>query len=105
MSKKITENNFEQEVLASDKPILVDFYSSTCGPCMMLSPILEELSESQTDYYIGKINVEESMPLAMKYSVRVVPTLLIFKGGECVKRFEGFHSKDQLTDIMKGVVG
>lgn len=105
MSKKITEANFQSDVLSSDKPILVDFYSTTCGPCMMLSPILEELSQEQTDYDIGKVNVEEDMPLAMNYSVRVVPTMLLFKNGECVKRLEGFHSKDQLTDIMKGVVG
>ncbi|MDE6312781.1 MAG: thioredoxin [Lachnospiraceae bacterium] len=105
MSKKITGDNFETQVLSSDKPILVDFYSTTCGPCMMLAPILEELAETETDYYIGKVNVEEDMALTTKYSVRVVPTLLIFKDGECVKRFEGLHSKEQLTDIMKGVVG
>lgn len=105
MSKKITSDNFQTEVLSSDKPILVDFFSTTCGPCMMLSPILEELSQTETAYYIGKVNIEEDMPLAIKYSVGVVPTLLLFQNGECVKRLEGFHSKEQLTDIMKGVVG
>lgn len=105
MSKKITESNFQSEVLSSDKPILVDFYSSTCGPCMMLSPILEELAEEQSDCYIGKINIEDDMSLAMDYSVRVVPTMILFQNGKCIKRVEGFHSKEQLIDIIKGAVG
>lgn len=104
MSKTLTVDNFDQEVLHADKPILVDFFSKTCGPCRMLAPLLEELSEENTDFYVGKVCVDDEMELALKYSISAVPTMLIFKDGECVENIQGFHRKEQLLEIMKKFV-
>lgn len=104
MSKILTQDNFEAEVIHSDKPVLVDFFSKTCGPCRMLAPLLEELSEETTDFYIGKVCVDDEMPLALNYSIRVVPTMLVFKDGECLEKIEGFRSKEELSKLMEGFV-
>lgn len=104
MSKIITKSNFEDQVIHSDKPILVDFFSKTCGPCRMLAPFIQELSEENTDFYVGKVCVDDEMELAMKYSITHVPTMLIFKNGECVDKIQGFRSKEELLEVMKGYV-
>lgn len=104
MTKAITQANFEETVVKSQVPFLVDFYSTTCGPCKMLAPVLDKISEETTEFQIGKVCVDEEMPLAMKFSVRVVPTMLIYKDGECVEKVEGFRDKDELLDIMKKYV-
>lgn len=101
MTKTITSANFQETVVNSKTPILVDFYSQTCGPCKMLAPILEEISEETSDFLIGKVCVDEEMDLALEYSVRVVPTMLVFKDGECIERFEGVRGKGELLEIMK----
>lgn len=72
---KLTKDNFEQEVLKSEKPVLVDFYADWCGPCQMLSPIVDEVAEERDDIKVGKINVDEQMELAQKYGVMTIPTL------------------------------
>ena len=81
---KLTKDNFEQEVLKSEKPVLVDFYADWCGPCQMLSPIVDEVAEERDDIKVGKINVDEQMELAQKYGVMTIPTLLVIKNGETV---------------------
>ena len=104
MTQVITKNNFEETVVKSQVPFLVDFYSTTCGPCKMLAPVLEQISEETTEFQIGKVCVDDEMPLAMEFSVRVVPTMLIYKDGECVERLEGFRNKGELLDVMKKYV-
>lgn len=104
MTKTITNSNFQETVVNSKTPFLVDFYSKTCGPCRMLAPVLDEISEENTEFEIGKVCVDDEMPLAMEFSVRVVPTMLIYKNGECVERLEGFRNKEELLSVMKKYV-
>lgn len=94
-------NNFEQ-LIAGDKPVLVDFFATWCGPCKMMHPILEELKQSIGDRAtIIKINVDEAQDLAVQYGVRAVPTLAIFKQGQLVWREAGVHSAQQLTQALE----
>ena len=86
---KLTKDNFEQEVLKSEKPVLVDFYADWCGPCQMLSPIVDEVAEERDDIKVGKINVDEQMELAQKYGVMTIPTLLVIKNGEIANKHIG----------------
>ena len=83
MELKLNSENFEKEVLNSDKPVLVDFYADWCGPCKMMAPIIEEIAEElQGKAKVGKINVDENQELAMKYEVMSIPTLIIYKNGK-----------------------
>ena len=91
--RKLTKDNFEQEVLKSEKPVLVDFYADWCGPCQMLSPIVDEVAEERDDIKVGKINVDEQMELAQKYGVMTIPTLLVIKNGEIANKHIGALSK------------
>jgi thioredoxin 1 len=92
-----TDENFDQEVLKSDKPVLVDFYAEWCGPCKMLAPAIEELAnEYDGKWKIGKCNVDESPQSAMKYGVQSIPTLLFIKDGQVVDKSMGFQSKEAL---------
>ncbi|MBQ9700226.1 MAG: thioredoxin [Lachnospiraceae bacterium] len=87
----ITKSNFDQEVLKSDMPILVDFWATWCGPCKMIAPVLSELATKHADKLkVGKVNVDENMELAQQYRVASIPTLLYFKDGELVKQTMGF---------------
>lgn len=97
---KLTTENFEQEVLNSDKTVLVDLYADWCGPCQMLSPAIEEIANSQIDIKVGKINVDEQTPLAIKYSVSTIPTLLVFKNGQVVNKSVGLISKDKILSLL-----
>ena len=90
---KLTKDNFEQEVLKSEKPVLVDFYADWCGPCQMLSPVVDEVAEERDDIKVGKINVDEQMELAQKYGVMTIPTLLVIKNGEIANKHIGALSK------------
>lgn len=92
----ITNDNFSTEVIASDKPVLVDFWATWCPPCRMQSPIVDELAEERTDIRVGKVNVDEQPELAEKFDVQNIPTLIIFKGGKAVKVLVGLRSKEQL---------
>ena len=101
MEKKFTSENFEAEVLKSEKPVLVDFWAVWCGPCQMMAPILHELEAEMPDVQIGKVNVDEQMDLARQFRVVSIPTLIIFKNGQEVQRMVGVTSKEELKDALK----
>ena len=101
MEVKITTQNFEEEVLKSEKPVLVDFWAIWCGPCKMIAPIIEEVAEEYSNKIkVGKINVDEEMELAIKYGITSIPTLLLFKGGEVVKKTLGYMSKEEVEKFI-----
>src|SRR5205823_8281184 len=93
----LTDANFEQEVLKSPTPVLVDFWAEWCGPCKMIAPILDELaSEYDGKVKVGKVNIDESPSIATQYGIRAIPTLLIFKDGEVAEQVVGLRSKRDL---------
>lgn len=96
----VTKDTFQQEVLESKIPVLVDFWAEWCGPCQMVLPIVEELEEELTDVKICKVNVDEQMELAKQYRVMSIPTLMVFKDGEMVKREMGAKSKAELLAML-----
>lgn len=96
MAKKITTAEFENEVLKSDAPVIVDFFATWCGPCKMLSPVLDEFSEKHPEIKIVKIDVDEETPLAIKFGVASIPTLFLFRNGEAVNTKLGYMTLDQL---------
>ena len=98
MAKEITVANFETEVLKSEKPILIDFWATWCGPCMRQGPIVEELAEE--GYAVGKVDVDQNMALAQQFRVVSIPTLILFKDGTEVKRFVGLTSKEELKSAL-----
>ena len=97
----VTSENFESEVLNSEKPVLVDFWASWCGPCRMLSPIVDEIAEEVQTIKIGKVNVDEQQDLAGKFGVMSIPTLILFKTGQPVNKSVGAKSKAALLDFIK----
>ena len=97
----LTSENFEQEVLQSPLPVLVDFWASWCGPCRMLAPTLEALAEEREgSARIGKVNVDEQMELAVQYRIASVPTILIFKNGQITRTSVGVVSKTKLEEML-----
>ena len=97
MAHEFTDQNFEQEVLKSDKPTLVDFWAPWCGPCQMMGPVIDELAIEMGDKAkIGKINVDENPETATKFGVMSIPSIKIFKDGKIVKEFVGVQNKDNL---------
>lgn len=100
MIKHIDETNFKTEVLDSKKAILVDFFATWCGPCNMLSPVLERISNTRADFDIAKVNIDELRDLAINYEIEVVPTLLIFKDGNVVDKIEGFVDEEEIINKM-----
>ena len=98
---KVTSENFESEVLQSDKPVLIDFYADWCGPCKMLSPIVDEVAEENTDIKVVKINVDNAQDLAMKYQVMSIPTLVVIKEGKEVNRSVGLIDKSEVVSLIK----
>ncbi len=97
----LTKENFEQEVLKSDKPVLVDFWAPWCGPCKMVGPIIEEVANEVTDKKIGKVNVDEQGDLAAEYGVMSIPTLALFIDGKIAKQAIGAKDKDGILELLK----
>ena len=100
MAKTITSQNFEEEVLKSEKPILIDFWATWCGPCKTMAPIVEEIAEERTDIKVCKIDVDQEPELARQYRVMSIPTFLVFKEGEVVKRDMGVMSKEEVEGLI-----
>lgn len=100
MLKHINEENFENEVLKSKSPILVDFFATWCGPCQMLGPVLERIGNSRAEFDIAKVDVDQAQELAIKYGVEVVPTIVIFKDGKVMNKIEGFMSESEILEEM-----
>ena len=97
----LNKENFEQEVLKSDKPVLVDFCAAWCGPCQMLSPVVDEIAKETTEFKVGKINVDEQMDLAQKYGIVSIPCLIVFKDGKEAKRHTGVIPKNQVLELVQ----
>jgi len=102
---ELTESNFDQEVIASEIPVVVDFWAEWCAPCKLLAPIIDELAEE----YKGKIkfcklDVDKNQQISMKYGIRSIPTLIVFKGGEAADQMIGFLPKDSIIEKLKTVL-
>lgn len=97
----ITEENFDQEVLQSEKPVLVDFWASWCGPCRMLSPVVDRVADNQSEVKVGKINVDEQPDLAQQFRVMTIPTLILFKNGQPVKQSVGVQTEAAIMNMIK----
>ena len=96
----ITKNNFQEEVLNSEKPVLLDFWATWCGPCRMVSPIVDEIADERSDIKVGKINVDEEPELAGQFNVMSIPTLIVIKNGKIANQAVGARPKDQILALL-----
>lgn len=105
MALTFTEDNFEDEVLKSDKPVLVDFWATWCGPCRMIAPIIDQLAvEFAGQVKVGKVDVDNNNGIASSYNVRSIPTLIFFKNGQMVDTIVGATSKDAITQKINSLL-
>ena len=96
----ITKNNFHEEVVQSDKPVLLDFWASWCGPCQMVGPIVDEIAGERPDVKVGKVNVDEERELAAVFNVMNIPTLVVVKDGKIVNQAMGARPKEQILSLL-----
>lgn len=96
----VNKNNFNQEVLNSDKPVLMDFWAPWCGPCRMVAPLVEEIAKERSDIKVVKINVDEEQELAMQFGVMNIPTLVVMKNGKIVNQVTGARPKAQILAML-----
>lgn len=102
MEIELYKETFEQEILQSDIPVLVDFWATWCGPCKMIAPIVKEIAdEYDGKILVGKVNVDEEPDLTMQYNVSSIPTLMVFKNGQLVNRAVGYREKDEILKMLK----
>ena len=97
----ITKNNFEDEVMKSDRPVLIDFWATWCGPCRMLAPVIEEIAKERSDIKVGKVNVDDEGELASAFGVSSIPTVVLIKDGKVVSQSVGYRPKEQLLEMLK----
>ncbi|MBQ1263507.1 MAG: thioredoxin [Oscillospiraceae bacterium] len=99
--KIITKENFESEVLKSQKTVLIDFWATWCGPCQMLSPVVDSFAEENPEISVCKVNVDEQPELAMAFGIESIPTLVVMKGGKAVNKSLGVIPKEKITELVK----
>jgi len=101
MAKEFNTDNFQNEVLGSDQPVLVDFWAPWCGPCKQLGPVIEDLAGAyEGKAKVGKVNVDNNQDLAARFNIRGIPTVILFKGGEVVQNFVGVKSREDLASAI-----
>ncbi|MBQ7229405.1 MAG: thioredoxin [Oscillospiraceae bacterium] len=96
----INLNNFRQEVLNSDKPVLLDFWAPWCGPCRMVVPLVEQIADERSDVKVGKVNIDEEFELARQFGVMSIPTLVVMKDGQVVRQATGARPKHQILEML-----
>ena len=98
---EVTVENFDEKVLNSEKPVMLDFWATWCGPCQMVSPIIEELGEELTDVKVCKVDVDKEPEISIQYNIMSIPTLIVFENGEIANKTIGACTKDEILDLLK----
>ncbi len=98
----VKNSDFEEKILKSDKPVLVDFFATWCGPCRMLAPVLEEIASEHPEYVIAKVNVDEEPELARKYNIMSIPALFVIRDGDVTDKAVGYKPKEELLSLLEG---